>query len=175
MATVFKGEFARVLGDLDGTLEVTFKTKDKRVLNELKANKGELQIEVDKWREKRSLNANNYFYALADKIAEATNTGRDEVKNILMCDYGTVHSIMRVPKGADLKSLHLYTQLIGESETSNKPCEDYYIFKPTHTMNTAEMSRLIEGTIQEAQQLGIETRTPDEIANMMSLWEKVKK
>jgi hypothetical protein len=32
------------------------------------------------------------------------------------------------------------------------------------------MARLIDGTIQEAKQLGIETATPDEIARMKALW-----
>ena len=39
----------------------------------------------------------------------------------------------------------------------------------THLYNTKEMSTFINGVIQEAQQLGIETKTPQEIAELMSL------
>ena len=38
-------------------------------------------------------------------------------------------------------------------------------------MDSKEMSRLIEGTIDEAKQLGIETATPKEIAEMTAKWE----
>jgi hypothetical protein len=48
------------------------------------------------------------------------------------------------------------------------------VYKETHTLDTKEMARLIDGVVSEAQALGIETRTPDEIAQMKSLWETEK-
>ena len=39
----------------------------------------------------------------------------------------------------------------------------YLVFKETHTLDSAEMARLIDGTVQEAQSLGIETLTPAEL------------
>lgn len=45
-------------------------------------------------------------------------------------------------------------------------------WKPTHTLDKAEMARLIDGVVEEAKQLGIETRTPNEIADMLNLWEQ---
>ena len=39
------------------------------------------------------------------------------------------------------------------------------------SLDKAEMARLIDGTVEEAKQLGIETKTPQEIAEMMSLTE----
>jgi hypothetical protein len=33
------------------------------------------------------------------------------------------------------------------------------------------MSDLIEGLVDECKNVGIETATPDEIANMLSLWQ----
>ena len=38
-------------------------------------------------------------------------------------------------------------------------------------MTCAEMSRLIEATIAEAKELGIETATPDQIRRMMAAWD----
>jgi len=37
-------------------------------------------------------------------------------------------------------------------------------------MGTKEMSELIDGTVSEARELGIDTRTPDEIERMKQLW-----
>ena len=42
----------------------------------------------------------------------------------------------------------------------------------THLYNTKEMSQFIDGVVQEAQNLDIETKTPNEIAELKSLWEK---
>ena len=37
-------------------------------------------------------------------------------------------------------------------------------------MDSKQMSELIDGTVSEADELGIETRTPDEIERMKALW-----
>jgi hypothetical protein len=39
-------------------------------------------------------------------------------------------------------------------------------------MDTAEMARLIDGAVQEAKALGIETDTPAELERLRKEWEK---
>ena len=46
------------------------------------------------------------------------------------------------------------------------------LYKQTHTLNSAEMARLIAGAVQEASQLGIETLTPKELASLQEKWGK---
>ena len=133
-----------------------------------------LDVQVKEHREKRSLDANAYFHVLLSKIAEKTNVGLEEVKKRIVEDYGTVAFVARIPATADLETIYKYSKLIGESKGTKTPCNDWYIFKPTHELNTKEMARLIEGVIQEAKQLNIETKTPKELAEMMSLWETEK-
>ena len=41
-------------------------------------------------------------------------------------------------------------------------------------MSSKQMSELIDGTVSEAKELDIETRTPDEIARMKSLWNGIE-
>jgi hypothetical protein len=45
----------------------------------------------------------------------------------------------------------------------------YLLLKGSHQYNTAEMSSLIEGLIDECKQVGIPTATPNTVANMLSL------
>ena len=59
-----------------------------------------------------------------------------------------------------------YAKPIGECVENNKTFVKYLIYKETHTVDSAEMARLIDGTIEEAKQLGIETLTPIEIENL---------
>ncbi len=168
----FKGQFTRALqGDL-GAYEVTFITRDKNAVLKLKTQDKtkDLSIEVKQHREARSLDANAYFHVLVSKIAELDYQSIDDVKRQLVCDYGAVAFIARIPADANLDDIYKYSKLIGESKGTKTPCNDWYIFKPTHTLDSKEMARLIEGTVQEAQQLGIETRTPQELAELVSLW-----
>ncbi len=41
--------------------------------------------------------------------------------------------------------------------------------------NSKQFSRVLDAVIQDAQALGIDTRTPEEINNMLSLWEQERK
>ena len=131
-----------------------------------------VDIEVKKHREKRSLDANAYFHVLVDKMSKALRVTAEEVKQRLVCDYGSEGVYVRLPASANIESFGVkYFRAIGESKDTKKPCIDYLVFKPTHEMDKAEMARLIDGTVQEAKALDIETRTPTELAEMMSLWE----
>lgn len=46
----------------------------------------------------------------------------------------------------------------------------YHVWVGSSQYNTREMSILIDGIVSEAKELGIETATPDELAQMKSLW-----
>ena len=46
----------------------------------------------------------------------------------------------------------------------------FAFMRGSHTYSTEEMARLIDGTVQEAKDLGIETLTPDELERMKQLW-----
>ncbi len=46
----------------------------------------------------------------------------------------------------------------------------YWVIRGSHTYDTAEMAKLISGTVYEAKEHGIETMTPNELARMMASW-----
>jgi hypothetical protein len=47
----------------------------------------------------------------------------------------------------------------------------YRVCRGSHTYNSKEMSILIDGTVQEAKNLGIETIPPAELQRMVSKWQ----
>ena len=135
-------------------------------------------VEIKLHREKRSLNANAYFHLLVGKIAEKLKIGNDECKVQMNLEYGSPLRIddetlfaFKVPKGAEVKSVVRYPKWVKETTENGKKFDVYMAYKETHTLNSEEMGRLIDGVVQEAKNLDIETRTPDEIAQMKSLWE----
>ena len=140
---------------------------------------GLLDISAKKHREKRSLNANSYFHVLVDKIAKATRSSAIEVKNGLLRDYGQLDYL---PNGALNWSVkpESFDYLKSETEhlrPSGRIVKDkgknlpiYFVIRGSHTYNTEEMSILIDATVQEAKELGIEVLPPKELERMKRLW-----
>ena len=60
------------------TLEINELNDFKQLVDELK-DKPKLSIEVKPYRARRSLDANAYFFVLADKVAEKLNTTKVDV------------------------------------------------------------------------------------------------
>ena len=130
-------------------------------------------------KEKRSLDANAYFHLLIDKIAKKLNCGTSELKIKMNLEYGSpalmsngMKFAIKVPKGEDITRFYNYAKWYGEATENGVVLDKYMLYKPTHTLNSKEMAFLIDRVIAEAKDLGIETITPNEIAEMKSLWGK---
>lgn len=128
---------------------------------------------IDIHKEKRSLNANNYSWALQDKIAKVLGTSLDEVHNSMVLQYGVieVYSILE-DAFESAKRLFDYYEVLGKSDANGKTFVHIKAGIGTHRYNSKEMSVFIDGVVEEAKSLGIETKTPSEIAELISLWEK---
>lgn len=167
---------ANLLKGLNGEIQLVFGVakhlQDKaqsvaqNTTERLKQGK-EVVLAVEQIRKRRSLDANAYFHVLCDKIAEKTQLSMDDVKVNMVVNYGTPKYIVSVPHDAVISEIWAYTRYLGEVDGQSQ----YMLYKQTHTLNSSEMARLINGTIQEAQQLGIETLTPNELTQMESKWE----
>lgn len=157
----------------DGQGKVTFRCdKSKlRLLDSLKA--GEYTVLIKKYRQKRSTDANSYFWCLVGKMAEILKTDNDSVYLKLLERYGVFTFVVVKPEIAErVKSEWRLTKEHGEVTINGKKGIQIQCFFGSSKYNTAEMSRLIEGTVSEAKELGIDTRTPEEIALMTSEWGK---
>ena len=63
-----------------------------------------------------------------------------------------------------------YVEMLQEGEESCK----VRCYFGSSTYNVSEMSDLINGTVQDAEALGIDTASPEEIEHMISLWKGCK-
>lgn len=137
---------------------------------------GYINVEVTRYTEKRSLQANAYFHVLCDRIAETTKSTMDEVKVLMVQRYGTLergkdgkYMAAKVPQNTDITAIYPYTKHIGQDESG---LDMYLFFKRTSNLDKTEMGRLIDGTVEEAKALGIETLPPDELARMMNRYKE---
>lgn len=135
-------------------------------------------VTVKEHRNRRSLDANSYFHVLVGKIAEAMNLGFEEVKTNLVTEYGAVERDedglkvgFKLPASVDVAKIYRYVKCFDTREENGKLFNCYIVFKHTHLLDSKEMARLIDGTIQEARQLGIETLTPNQLDAMKERWE----
>ena len=150
--------------------------EEPKIYDQLKDK--DLNIEIKQFREKRSLNANAYFHVLVDKIAAKLQTSHTEIHNWLISEYGVLDDqINNVILDDDIpwrkiEAIHLRPTTATRVMDNGKLYRVYLVMRGSHTYDTAEMSRLIDGTVEQAKDIGIETLTPDEIERMKSAWQK---
>jgi len=139
----------------------------------------DIRIDIKKYREKRSKDANAYFHVLVNKIAESQGLGNDEVKKMLVIEYGTLaedpdgYSVgLKLPASVNIDTIYPYAKKFDTREENGRLFNCYLIYKHTHELDSKEMSRLIDGAIYVAQDIGIETDTPEQIARYKQAWEQ---
>ena len=130
-----------------------------------------LSIKIDKHREKRSLEANAYAWVLIGKIADCVGSSKDEIYLELLKRYGQTYVTKVKHEEVEIfKRDHKYWEEHEKLESEEK-AQYFRVWVGSSHYNTAEMSRFIDGVISEAEELDIPTKTPNQIAEMMSLWE----
>lgn len=145
-------------------------------LEDLQTCSRPLMVTAKPFRQKRSLNANSYFHVLTGKIAEKLGTSLDHEKNRLIREYGQYEFIDGwIPtvlidaafedKVLDMEGVHW--KPVARPDRNHVQMA---FMRGSHTYNTAEMSRLIDATVEQARELGIETLTPDELERMKQSW-----
>ena len=132
-----------------------------------------------KERRKRSLDSNAYFHVLADKLRQKLGISMARCKNHLIADYGQILYLgdepmiykTNAPEEYMMELETLHTKCVKVTTENGREVFFYRVYRGSHEYNTEEMSRLINGTVEECKAQGIETATPDEIARMQALWE----
>ena len=177
--------------DFTGTFDslmVDFTTKNQKAvltLNEdaraafdkLK-NRDKVSITIKEYRKKRSLDANNYYWTLLTKLATVMKLSNPEAHNMMLYEYGfdeviAGHRVLTpIPDTEESENTvknAMYYHLKPTSEVKEGKdgvmYRTYKLLRGTHTYDTAEMSRLIDGLITRCKEAGIpdsEIATPDE-------------
>ena len=137
----------------------------------------DVSVEIKQYRKKRSKDANAYFHVLVNKIAEAQGLGNDEVKRSLVIEYGALakdndgYTVgFKLPASVNIDSIYPYAKIFDVREENGRTFNCYLVYKHTHNLDSKEMARLIDGTIYVAQDLGIETDTPEQLARYKDEW-----
>ena len=166
--------------DRDGhqTITVTVRADFAEEFDRLKD--GDVEITIKKYSEKRSKNANDYCWVLCTKIAErldAKTTKEDVYRNAIR-EVGIFKDFPNLTED-EARTLAVGWGMIGTGWISERvdyePDGEHFVLRcyyGSSRYNARQMNRLIDNLLQDAQALGIQTETPDEIAKIKSLWEQ---
>lgn len=139
----------------------------------------EIDVKLDKHREKRSLNANAYLWALCDKLAEKLKITDIEVYQKHIREVGL--------RRQEIMSVKTYSTIsvawgmlgkgwISERIDFNKNKDEglYNFYYGSSSYNSKQMARLIDSIVEECKLQGIETMPPDNLKRMIDVWEPAK-
>ncbi len=145
----------------------------KKFCGEMKPKK--YVAEIKEYREKRSLNANAYFWLLLDEIAEVLGRTKDDLYLDYVKKVGPFKDFTLTEDEA--KTFRVAWSRLGigwpteqvdyDSDGERVVIRAYY---GSSQYNTKQMSRLIDMVVEDAKELGIETLTPAELERMKEEW-----
>mgnify|MGYP002114011336 FL=1 len=154
-------------------------TNNKDIVEQLK-NENKLTIELKKWRQKRSLDANSYCWVLCDKIAkelckDGTIVTKEDVYKDAILQIGSFEPFI-VQEKTYMNFKRIWEKqglgfLVQEVSKKDK-CIKVNCYYGSSTYNTKEMSLLIECIVELAKTLNIETKPQSEIDSLLKEWDK---
>lgn len=142
---------------------------------------GRLTIKVDKYREKRSLDANAYLWKLCSLIADKlSEDGSPETKESIYQSAIKAKGIYReqgeLPLDFAKTSRHAWemlgtgwvTEQVDFEPDGDKVIVRYYYGSSTY--NSKQMSRVIDWLVTECHQLDIPTKSQEELNSLLNSW-----
>lgn len=140
------------------------------LVGQLEINKDK-EFEIKEYKPKRSRNANNYAWLLLTKIADVLRLDKEEVYLDMLKHYGQ-SEMVSVLSEIDVKGYFKYYEKVGETVLNGKEFSHYKIFKGSSEYNSKEMAIFVDGVVQEAKQLDIDTITPAELDKLKQMWKE---
>ena len=130
-------------------------------------------------REKRSLTQNSYYWKLLSLTADKLKMSKPELHNRMLRKYGQRQYIggllvrIPIPDTDEAEEAALAAETFHITPTSDvktgkdgRQYRTYLMLRGSSDYDTREMSVLLDGMINEAQQQDIETLTPMELERM---------
>lgn len=168
-----------IIDYITGRLTILFEPNEdfRQAYEELKDCE-KLSLEIKRYRRKRSLDANAYYWVLIGKLAKALDLSNPEAHNMMLCRYGQPELFegkavyMTIPdtedaekKVANATDYHLQPTSQVREGNDGIMYRTYKLLRGSHTFNSEEMARLIDGLIGCCKEAGLpdaEIATPDE-------------
>ena len=149
--------------------------KDKLLIEISNLDKEKLyDVKITEYSDKRTKTMNSYYWVLVTQLANVLRTSKDELHAELIKRYSQRDyiSLLANIKPSDYFPYYEYQSTF---KHNNNTFRSYLVFKRSSDMNKHEFSILLDGLISECKEVGINTMTPEEIAQLSYLEEKSRR
>ena len=148
----------------------------KKLVAEINQSDKPHEIEIKEVKKKRSLDANAYFWVLCGKLAAKTRQNKTDIYRYLIQEIGDNFVIIPLRNDAvdtfvknwKARGLGWICEVLGDSKLDGYTTVCAYYGSSTY--DNRQMSNLIDSIVFECKEQGIETKTPQELAQLKDLW-----
>ena len=135
-------------------------------------NGHDIEVQLKKYRRKRSLDANAYFWALCNKLSAKVNVPPKKIYREYLRDVGGNFTVLCVPEKAVDDFIATWE---GQGDgwvcepfpSKIESCVNVRAYYGSSTYNTEQMSRLIDLIVEDCKEHNIETMTPEELRRLV--------
>ena len=125
--------------------------------------------EVKEYKKKRNNNQNSRYWKLINELSLKLRISVEKLHFEMLKNYSQRYEIL-VPADKEIRGIEYYERKSKITKDGKEFCV-YHVYTPSHELNTKEFAILLDGLIQECQQQGIDTRSPDEIKREEAMYE----
>ena len=127
---------------------------EPEVLETLTKLPEEVDVTIKGLKHKRSKNANDFFWWIIDLMSKWTGIPKEEIYRELLKKYGE-SVIVTVREGVDPSLIFKYYEFFNDGLKNGVKFVAYKVFIGSSQYNTLQMSRIIDGALKEAKDLGV--------------------
>lgn len=125
-------------------------------------------FEVNIYKKQRNNDQNAKYWKLLYKLSLKLGIGVHELHKQMLRDYSKQGPIC-APSTYDMRGVKYY-DVMSKFIKDGVEFTSYHVYTPSHELKTDEFAILLDGLIQECEQQGIDTRSPDEIERDSKLY-----
>lgn len=125
--------------------------------------------ELKEYKKQRNKDQNSKYWKLLYELSLTLKIGIEELHFNMLKNYSQRYEIL-VPSNYQVRGIEYYEKKSTMSK-NGKEFIVYQVYTPSHELNTEEFALLMSGIIEECKQVGIETRSPEEIQRDEMLYE----
>ena len=159
-------------------ISVLLDTNNTESIQQLK-EQNKLDIELKKYRKKRSNDANRYFWKLLTEYCEEKEVDTiDEYKErakrlgIFRVSRVETKDVDTYKKSWENWGTAWFCEIYDTEYLENVEFKILHLYYGSSSFNTKQMSRLINDLVEDCIEVGIETKTQAEINSLLESWDK---
>lgn len=137
----------------------------KELIDYLITQNDETTFELKEKKEKRTLTQNSYYWSLCNEVSKVVKVPPESVHKDIIINFAPSELVV-VKSEIDVSRIFKYYQKLRETKINDVDFTVYKLYIGSSKMSKNEFSLILDGIIQECEQLRIPTLTKNEIEQL---------